>query len=106
MAPKLQKTISDMQIGEIGYTVPWALDCEHIVAHDLTLNLVIRGDYSVFKTPMGQTVHMKMQRNEDGIIIFGDTVRNYRFNFSGSPMMRAWSPIPVTWIENEGATED
>ncbi len=101
MAPKIQRTISDMKIGEIGYTVPWALDCEHIVSHDLTLNLVIRGDYSVSDQPRGETVHMKIQRNEDGIIVFGDTVQDYSFSFSGMPMMTGWCPLPVAWIEAE-----
>jgi hypothetical protein len=97
MAPKIQKQIKDMEVGERGYTVPWALDCEHIVKRDLTLNLVVRGDYSVYEKAEG-TIKMQIARTKDGITVIGASVRDYTFRFSGKPMMRAWHPLPVKWV--------
>lgn len=99
MPPKVQRCIKDMELNEVGYTVPWAMDCEHIVPHDLTLNLTIRGDYTVYPQPMRDTIRMKIVRRQSCIEVYGSTVSDYDFHFSGVPMHDGWHPNPVEWVE-------
>ena len=67
----LHRLVKDMRIGEVGYTVPWALNRYQSGA------LGIEKDYPVFPEP-GGTATLKIKRNKDGVAITALALRGSR----------------------------
>lgn len=58
--------IRDMQVGDIGHTLPWAMCVDEVgFLWWKKRRYWIRGDYPVRKIPFG-TLEMKVERREDG----------------------------------------
>ena len=67
---KFNKAIADMQIGEKGYTVPWAYDP---ITNELDIN------YDVDPSPLG-TCEMKVTRTIDGYDVELPSKSMYRYS--------------------------
>lgn len=90
-------TIAKMKLGDIGYTVPWAM------AADRSRALWIRGDYGVYAEP-GGTVSMKIQRTGEGIRVFRETVTD---TYSpDEPVNHDWQPLNVYLYQPGTVTDD
>lgn len=73
-----QDTIGRMSIGDEGYTVPWAMWV------DLDRHMWAHPEYMVHKSPMG-TVHMKIKREANALVVFKDTIGDQRYNPTAQP---------------------
>lgn len=88
-------TIADMQVGETGYTVPWAMMV------DRNRGCWIRGDYLFERRPFG-TLCMKITRGQEGFAV--EIPRGERYTVSDSDMrqeIRDWGALPVIAISLE-----
>ena len=85
-----EKTIVGMLPGDVGYTVPWAMGA------DANRELWVNGDYTVsdMPSPGNTTVKMKIERTQTGVIVYLNTVGDYRFNL-GDGWANARSRLPV-----------
>lgn len=84
-----QITISALQDGENGYTLPWAVFIEE---EGLCW---IRGDYPLFFSPIEEA---KLRIRREGNVIFAikSTVGDYKYDIRGKPHDE-WRPMPLRW---------
>ena len=84
-----QETIIGMLPGDTGYTVLWAMWA------DENRVLWINGDYSIHKSP-GGTVHMKIKRTIDGVVVKEATIEDHKYMAGPSSWDMSPNKLPVT----------
>lgn len=83
-ADMFERTIDEMKVGEIGFTVPWALFFDEGKAF-------LRGEYSI-RDDKGGTVQMEVGRTRSGYIV---SVQSCDYKWSRTPPNGVSLPIPV-----------
>ena len=84
-----QITISALQDGENGYTLPWAVFIEEGGL------CWIRGDYPLFFSPTDEA-KLKIRHEGNEIIAAKSTVGDYQYDIRDIPHDE-WQPIPLRW---------
>ncbi len=86
-----EDTIERMELGDTGYTVPWAMYVER------DRSMWINGKYTVSQGP-GGTVHMLIKRMSDGVEVDSSTIGDQRFSPGGSSFVGGSNAMPVTLV--------
>lgn len=88
-----EDTIKRMNVGDWGYTTPWAMYAER----DRTM--WINGNYTIDKSP-GGTVQMLIRRMSDGVEVDLSTIRGEQYSPGGAGFLGAFTPLPVTLVDS------
>ena len=85
-----EATIEDMQPGDSGWTVPWAMYA------DASSNLWLNGSYTL-KTRPGGTVQMSVWRDDEGCWrIDASGCHDHKWSRGSSTYVGSFQPIAVT----------
>lgn len=99
MAKITEKLIKDMEVGEVGYTVYWAI---YKVPNDLKLNAyTIRGDYTALNVTRGTRSVRIMRHNENTIAVSVGALIENKDEFGTVPPRVDWDWMAVIPMPNE-----
>ncbi len=87
-----EDTIERMNIGDLGYTTPWAMYAER------DRKMWINGNYTISKSPF-RTMQMLVKRMSDGIEVDLSTIRGEKYSPDGAGFIGAFTPLPVTLVD-------
>jgi len=97
---RVEDTIADMELGQVGWTVPWA------ICVDVGGQVWIRGDYAIHneQSPSHQTIQLRVERLHDGVAV--TVPRGYKWSAEEmrNEYLRDWKCLLVlgvkqgTWV--------
>lgn len=93
-----EKLIKDMEVGEVGYTVYWAI---YRVPNDMGLNTyAIRGDYTALNKSLG-TYNVRIVKREHSVAVGVGALVENKDAFGTAPLNLDWDWMGAIPIPNE-----
>lgn len=89
-----QVTIAMLRVGEVAYTLPWAIEV------DADGTLWIRGDYPALRRDERTSGTIKIERIEDGVKVWRDSIPPY-MRYTPEDVRHAvevWQALPVVLV--------
>lgn len=98
MTEVTEKLIKDMEVGEVGYTVYWAI---YTVPNSFGLTTyAIRGDYDAISEPHG-TMNVRIVRREHSVGVSVGALVEHKDTFGTAPLNLDWDWMDAIPMPNE-----